>query len=46
MSKAASLIEKLVRSPKIGTLFTTLAENDELAEKSDLGGDTLQRIYA
>lgn len=46
MSKAAGLIETLIKSPTIGTLFTTLADNDELAERSDLGQETLQEIYA
>lgn len=45
MSKAASLIETLIKAPTAGQLFTTLADNDELAEKSDLGRDTLARIY-
>ena len=45
MSKASSLIETLIKSPTTGTLFTTLAENDELAERSDLGADTLQTLY-
>lgn len=46
MSKAAGLIETLIKEPSLGTLFTTLAENDELAERSDLGQETLQDIYA
>ncbi len=46
MSKASSLIETLIKSPTTGTLFTTLAENDELAERSELGSQTLQAIYA
>ncbi|MAW80670.1 MAG: hypothetical protein CMI63_10565 [Parvularcula sp.] len=46
MSKAAGLIETLIKDPSLGTLFTTLAENDELAERSDLGQETLQDIYA
>lgn len=46
MTKASSLIEKLVKTPTADTLFATLAENDELAEKSDLGKETLQDIYA
>ncbi len=45
MSKASSLIETLIKSPTIGTLFTTLADNDELAERSELGTETLQAIY-
>lgn len=46
MSKAAGLIETLIKSPTVGTLFSTMAENDELAERSELGAETLQRIYA
>ena len=46
MSKAAGLIETLIKSPNVGTLFTTLADNDELAERSELGQDTLQQLYA
>jgi uncharacterized protein len=45
ISKAAGLIETLIQSPTIGTLFTTLASNDKLAERSDLGQDTLQALY-
>jgi hopanoid biosynthesis associated RND transporter like protein HpnN len=45
MTKAASLIETLIKAPTAGQLFSTLADNDELAEKSDLGGETLDRIY-
>jgi len=45
MSKASGLIETLITSPNIGTLFTTLAENDALAERSELGKDTLQSLY-
>lgn len=45
LTKAAGLIEKLYYDPSIDTLFKTLAENDELAERSDLGGETLDRIY-
>ncbi len=45
MSKASGLIETLIKSPTTGTLFSTLADNDELAERSDLGQDTLQRLY-
>jgi len=45
LTKAAGLIETLVKSPTANTLFSTLAENDELADKSDLGKDTLQDIY-
>ncbi|WP_411820487.1 MMPL family transporter [Hyphococcus formosus] len=46
MSKASGLIETLIKSPTIGTLFTTLAENDALAERSDLGKETLEQLYA
>ena len=46
MSKASSLIETLIKSPTIGTMFSTLAENDQLAERSDLGQEALQSIYA
>jgi len=46
MSKAAGLIEELVKAPTAGQLFATLAANDELAEKSDLGKETLGDIYA
>jgi uncharacterized protein len=46
MSKASSLIETLVRTPTAGQFFATLAENDELAERSDLGRETLGSIYA
>lgn len=45
MSKASGLIETLIKSPTLGTLFTTLADNDELAERSDLGAETLQDLY-
>ena len=46
MSKAAGLIETLVKSPTADTLFQALADNDELAEKSELGRETLSDIYA
>ena len=46
MSKASGLIETLVKAPTAGQLFATLAENDALAERSKLGRDTLQSIYA
>lgn len=46
MTKAAGLIETLVKSPTADTLFATLAENDELAERSELGKETLRDIYA
>ncbi|MEZ5915742.1 MAG: MMPL family transporter [Parvularculaceae bacterium] len=45
MSKASGLIEKLIKAPTGGQLFSTLAENDALAERSELGRDTLARIY-
>lgn len=45
MSKASGLIETLIQSPTVGTLFTTLADNDALAEQSELGKDTLQSLY-
>ena len=45
MSKASSLIETLIKSPTTGTLFSTLAENDALAERSELGAGTLDAIY-
>jgi hopanoid biosynthesis associated RND transporter like protein HpnN len=46
MSKASGLIETLVKAPTAGQLFSTLAENDALAARSELGRDTLQSIYA
>jgi hopanoid biosynthesis associated RND transporter like protein HpnN len=46
MSKASGLIETLVKAPAAGQLFATLAENDALAERSELGRDTLASIYA
>lgn len=46
MTRASGLIETLVKSPTTDTLFATLAENDELAERSELGAETLQDIYA
>lgn len=46
MSKAAGLIETLVKSPTADTLFFQLADNDKLAERSELGKDTLQSIYS
>ncbi|NNE40431.1 MAG: MMPL family transporter [Marinicaulis sp.] len=45
MSKAAGLIETLIKTPTAGKFFETLADNDELAERSELGQDTLQKIY-
>ncbi len=45
MSKASGLFETLIKAPTAGQLFATLAENDELAERSDLGRDTLARLY-
>lgn len=46
MSKAAGLIETLVKAPTAGQLFSTLADNDALAERSDLGKEALDDIYA
>lgn len=46
MSKAAGLIETLVKAPTVGQFFATLAENDALAERSELGRETLGAIYA
>jgi hopanoid biosynthesis associated RND transporter like protein HpnN len=46
MSKAAGLIETLVRNPTADTLFATLVDNDKLAERSELGQDQLAAIYA
>jgi hypothetical protein len=46
MSKAAGLIETLVKAPTIDTLFAQLADNDALAERSELGKETLEAIYA
>lgn len=46
MSKASGLIETLVTAPTAGQLFAALAENDALAERSELGRDTLGAIYA
>lgn len=46
LSKASGLIETLVTAPTAGQLFAALAENDALAERSELGRDTLQSIYA
>ena len=46
LTRGAGLIEKLIRDPGIDTLFSTLADNDGLVEKSDLNADTLDRIYA
>lgn len=45
MTRAAGLIETLIKSPTSDTLFQTLADNDELAERSDLGKETLGDIY-
>ena len=45
MTKASSLVETLIKSPTLGTFFTTLADNDALAERSDLGQDTLVTLY-
>ncbi len=46
MSKASGLIETLVKAPTAGQLFAALAENDALAERSELGRETLGSIYA
>jgi len=46
LSKASGLIETLVKAPTAGQLFATLAENDALAERSELGRETLGAIYA
>ena len=46
MSQASSLIETLVATPTLGVFLTTLADNDALAERSELGAETLQDIYA
>lgn len=45
LSGAASLIETLIAEPTLGRLFATLAENDALAERSELGGETLDALY-
>lgn len=45
MTKAAGLIETLVKSPTADTLFASLADNDKLAERSELGQQTLSDIY-
>ncbi|MEL6361078.1 MAG: MMPL family transporter [Pseudomonadota bacterium] len=45
LSKAASLIETLAKAPTAGTLFQTLADNDALADRSDLGQEELEAIY-
>jgi hypothetical protein len=45
MSRAAGLIETLVSTPTAGRLFATLADNDALAERSELGREALNRIY-
>ncbi len=45
LTRASSLVETLIKSPTLGTLFTTLADNDALAEQSDLGQDTLLTLY-
>ena len=46
MSKAAGLIETLIKAPTLGTFLSTLAENDSLADRSDLGREALDDIYA
>lgn len=45
MTRASSLIETLIKSPTLGTFLTTLADNDALAERSDLGAGTLAALY-
>lgn len=45
MTKASGLIETLVKSPTADMLFTSLADNDKLAERSELGQQTLSDIY-
>lgn len=45
MTKASSLVETLIKSPTLGTFFSTLSDNDALAEQSDLGQDTLVTLY-
>ncbi len=46
LSQASSLIETLVAYPTAGAFLNTLAENDRLAERSELGQDALPAIYA
>ncbi|MGF1543352.1 MAG: MMPL family transporter [Parvularculaceae bacterium] len=46
LSRAAGLIERLAASPRADVLFDALRENDELAERADLGDDALDAIYA
>jgi len=45
LSKASGLIEELIKSPTVGTLFTTLADSDALAARSELGQEALQLLY-
>ncbi|MEM1192855.1 MAG: MMPL family transporter [Pseudomonadota bacterium] len=45
LTRAAGLIETLINDPGVDTLFETMAKNDELADRSDLGTQTLDRIY-
>lgn len=45
LSRAAGLIETLVKTPTAGALFATLADNDALAARSDLGKETLDALY-
>ncbi|MEL6380578.1 MAG: MMPL family transporter [Pseudomonadota bacterium] len=45
LTRAAGLIETLINDPGIDTLFETIAKNDKLADRSDLGTQTLDRIY-
>lgn len=46
LSQASGLIETLVATPTAGAFLQTLAENDRLAEKSELGQEALPAIYA
>jgi hypothetical protein len=46
MSKAGGLIETLVQSPTLDTLFLALAENARLAERSEIGRGALDAIYS
>jgi hopanoid biosynthesis associated RND transporter like protein HpnN len=46
MTKASGLIETLSASPDLATFFDALRENDALAGDSDLGRDSLSRLYA
>ena len=46
LTKASGLIETLVKSPTAETFFSTLADNDKLADRSELGKETLEGIYS